>query len=152
MIKKIFFCGSLFLILITLFSGQAMVIGANWWGKFGEPKYGGTLIVREAALDSVSFDPAAPMGGELAVFYEGLFMHDWTLDRNIWPFRTGYVPTDYMVGMLAESTSRNSKYGVRLWDCRMPFTVKVQVVEKPNRPPLSWPWKNYKKTISNDHG
>jgi peptide/nickel transport system substrate-binding protein len=76
---------------------------ANWWDKYGEPKYGGTITVRVPSLNS-NFDPwyAGPFAGPLQQ-YESACWEDWTLDRNIWPFLGSYVPDEYCTGALAKS-------------------------------------------------
>jgi peptide/nickel transport system substrate-binding protein len=78
----------------------------NWWDEFGEPQYGGTITVPATSLE-VSFDPWIMTAGESQLGYqincETLFWSDWTLDRNTWPSREGFIPEEYLEGRLAES-------------------------------------------------
>jgi peptide/nickel transport system substrate-binding protein len=76
---------------------------ANWWDKWGEPEYGGTMVFRVTTLVD-DFDPCSMMPSNAHHYwYEHLFMHDWTLDRKIWSFKTGWVPSEYYIGHLVES-------------------------------------------------
>jgi len=76
----------------------------NWWTELGEPQYGGTIVVRMAALAD-KFDPYFPWGAGAVHYYwyEHLLTWDWTLDRDVWPFKTAWATSDYFRGMLAES-------------------------------------------------
>ncbi|MFC1933008.1 ABC transporter substrate-binding protein [Chloroflexota bacterium] len=71
----------------------------NWWDKFGEPQYGGTITLR-ARRDIAHFDPywrANPLN------LENLCSSDWKLDRKIYDFKTAMVPLEYELPSLAES-------------------------------------------------
>ncbi len=92
--------------------------GANWWGEYGEPEYGGEIVFRTGQLDAISFDPKTPMWGHTLYFCEALFGPDWTLDRSIWPYNMGFTPEEYYAGWLAES-----------WDWTGPQTVTVKLRE-----------------------
>jgi peptide/nickel transport system substrate-binding protein len=78
---------------------------ANWWGKFGEPKYGGKLVMRVDDFSTLVFDPYdhPVFSGQWLLWYETLFSTDWTLDRSIWPFNTVVTPQKYAVGCLADT-------------------------------------------------
>jgi peptide/nickel transport system substrate-binding protein len=74
---------------------------ANWWDKFGEPQYGGTITVRTTAIAG-NFDPYQAQAGAWMFMYETLFFPSWTVDRNIWSFKPGFTPADYRVGLLVK--------------------------------------------------
>jgi peptide/nickel transport system substrate-binding protein len=76
----------------------------NWWDKFGEPQYGGTITIREQILGS-SFDCGANPGIMVPTLWlDLLWEYDWTVDREEeWPFKTYLVPADYYSGTLVES-------------------------------------------------
>jgi peptide/nickel transport system substrate-binding protein len=75
---------------------------ANWWDKFGQPEYGGTLTVRTDVLPE-NFDPYPNFATLAWYLYESLFNHDWTLDRNVFDFTYRWTPPEYNVGTLIES-------------------------------------------------
>jgi peptide/nickel transport system substrate-binding protein len=79
--------------------------GTNWSKQFGEPQYGGTINLRVADTSDLQFDPYGhPWFGGLGMFhFDCLFTYDWTVDRNEWPFKTMFTPTQYMTGSVAES-------------------------------------------------
>jgi peptide/nickel transport system substrate-binding protein len=78
--------------------------GGNWWDKWGEPQYGGT-ITYEYTGDVTSWDPYSPRTGYIAInmYANTLAEPDWKLDRDIWDFKINYVPMEYYDGALAES-------------------------------------------------
>jgi len=101
----------------------------NWWDKFGEPQYGGTLIVATDQLGTISLDPAIPMGSQYQYWLEGLFTADWKTDRNVWSFTTGYTPPEYYQGWLAEK-----------YEIKEPLTVLVFIrkgIHWQNKPPVN---------------
>lgn len=72
---------------------------SHWWDVFGEPEYGGELIIREGELTGMSWDPSSPFGS----FYtqmpaETMFQPNWTTDRKLWAFQYGFTPIEYMTG------------------------------------------------------
>ncbi|MFC1921278.1 ABC transporter substrate-binding protein [Chloroflexota bacterium] len=76
----------------------------EWWDKFGEPEYGGTLVLR-ATSDPTSWDPyygGAAVWGFYSIL-EKLAFTDWSLDREIWDMKSPFVPIKYRVGCLAEN-------------------------------------------------
>jgi len=79
------------------------ITSANWWDKFGEPQYGGTINFCYGMLMGTSFDLYTYFGGELDLWYEALFTPRWTADRQEWPMTTSYYPDKYWTGNLAES-------------------------------------------------
>jgi peptide/nickel transport system substrate-binding protein len=81
---------------------QTPTAQANWWDKFGEPKYGGTLLLRTNSL-ALDLDPATTWGGLYGTFGDFLWNGDWTLDRGIWSFQTAFAPDDCWAGCLAET-------------------------------------------------
>jgi peptide/nickel transport system substrate-binding protein len=90
---------------------------AKWWDKFGEPTYGGTLIVRTGALSGSMDQAAGTTGGWMTYpWLEGLFMADWAVDRGIWSFPSGFWPIEYYSGILAKS-----------WEHTDPLTVTVHL-------------------------
>lgn len=103
---------------------------ANWWDELGEPQYGGTLTVRTSTLAWTSFDPTVIMGMQAYQWeYETLFTNSWTVDRDIFSFKPGFVPVEYNQGLLAES-----------WEQIDPTTVRVQLrqgIHWQNKPPLN---------------
>jgi peptide/nickel transport system substrate-binding protein len=104
---------------------------ANWWDKFGEPEYGGTLIHRTAdTLTGVGLDPAIPRGGSNQRFWvETLFIPNWAVDRSIFSFSSSYVPLEYCTGWLAES-----------WEWSDPLTLTVHLrhgVHWQDKPPTN---------------
>jgi|WetSurMetagenome_2_1015567.scaffolds.fasta_scaffold78776_2 peptide/nickel transport system substrate-binding protein len=94
----------------------------NWWDKFGKPQYGYEMVVWAGAINGGSFDPDVGFGlsagvpGPRALFFEPLATLDWTLDRNIWAYQTGFTPLNYMVGELAES-----------WEQKDPTTIILHI-------------------------
>jgi peptide/nickel transport system substrate-binding protein len=102
----------------------------NWWDKLGQPKYGGSINVRTNTLAWTSFDPAVAMGMQVYQWeYESLFVNDWTVDRNTWSFKLGFVPLEYTTGLLAQS-----------WEQDSPTTVKItlrQGIHWQNKPPVN---------------
>lgn len=103
--------------------------GSQWWGKFGVPQYGGTLNL-SSDLSTVGFDPGSMMGTRTSLFWlEALLCYDWALDRNIWPYATGWTPIEHLKGSLAES-----------WEQPDPATVIVHVrhnIHWQNKPPVN---------------
>lgn len=95
---------------------------AEWWEELGEPQYGGTLTIRAARIDAVSFDPANRVGSDYQYCLEELFTNDWQMDRNTWSFKTGFTPVEFHQGLLAES-----------WEKTDPKTVLVHI-----RPNVFW--------------
>jgi peptide/nickel transport system substrate-binding protein len=75
---------------------------ANWWDKFGEPEYGGTITYRVPSL-ALELDPYSYWGGLYDYFGDYLWQWDWTMDRNTWDFSTMFTPDQYWTGRLAES-------------------------------------------------
>ena len=71
------------------------------------PQYGGIFIYSSKA-DVISFDPyngrpGLNAGGPQRFYLEKLAMPDVTVDRNVWDFKTLFIPIKYMKGQLAES-------------------------------------------------
>ena len=75
--------------------------GGDWWNKFGEPQYGGTITSRIASSPP-HFDPFLGMGPS-SIWLETLGMRDWTVDRETWAHNVMYVPAEYSSGLIAES-------------------------------------------------
>lgn len=75
---------------------------ANWWDKFGQPQYGGTLNIRLNSL-SLDLDPATTWGGLYQYFGDYLWQGNWTLDRSIWGFQSSFIPDQYWVGNLVDT-------------------------------------------------
>ena len=66
----------------------------KWWNKFGEPKYGGTINIRlDGDMLQMMLDPYSSWGGP--PYFEGLWVPDWTLDRDIYPFKQSFTPDKY---------------------------------------------------------
>jgi peptide/nickel transport system substrate-binding protein len=78
-----------------------MTTQANWWDKFGEPEYGGTITVPTNRIEN-AFDPYnwQTTGG---AWRDTLWWPDWTLDRSsgIFGHRT-WIPEIHQ-GIIAES-------------------------------------------------
>jgi peptide/nickel transport system substrate-binding protein len=88
---------------------------AKWWeGKWGKPKYGGSINVAVLMFPN-SFDPSFPMMCQYRS-YEGMFMPDVTIDREEWSFKIEGVAPKY-VGLLAESWE---------WEDSMTLVVKLR--------------------------
>ena len=67
---------------------------ANWWDKFGPPKYGGTLnMAAWPGLNQVFFDPYLQSGfggySAFGITTENPFYLNWYVDRNTQPLLTG---------------------------------------------------------------
>jgi peptide/nickel transport system substrate-binding protein len=75
--------------------------GANWWDKFGEPEYGGTITFRRDQIQ-FCFDPKDPFN-YCTYTNEPLFVDNWVLDRNIWGFQNFFNPEPYLQPLVAES-------------------------------------------------
>jgi len=77
--------------------------GGNWWDKFGEPRCGGTLTITTGSLPT-TFDPAAGFAPVSTTgCFDMLFIWDWTVDRELYPFKTFVVPIKYTKGLLVET-------------------------------------------------
>lgn len=104
----------------TSVTTQPVPTEANWWDKFGTPQYGGTLAIRSAMLSGGSFDPSAGMmgAGGMATntWLQGLAFFDWTLDRNVWAYPTGFTPLEYYKGLLIDG-----------WEQTDPLTITLNV-------------------------
>jgi peptide/nickel transport system substrate-binding protein len=74
---------------------------ANWWDKFGEPKYGGTMSL-QTNMFPTNFDPYS-FFGLMNYVYEPLIAHDWKYDRSKFGFTGSWAPESYWQGDLAES-------------------------------------------------
>lgn len=85
-----------------------------WWDKFGEPEYGGEMVVHVSGFE-YNFDPILWAGGWLG-HWEGLFYRDWTVDRSEEAFAAEFVNVEYYTGGLAES-----------WEYKDPTTVTVNI-------------------------
>lgn len=110
-------------------------VEANWWDEWGVPEYGGTLTIRTTFVNPGSFDPTAGMmgGGGFAsnLMYEGLAGPDWALDRDIWSYPTGFVPLEYLQGVLLDDQG---------WELTDPTTITLHVrqgIHWQNRPPVN---------------
>jgi peptide/nickel transport system substrate-binding protein len=88
----------------------------KWWDKFGEPQYGGELVIRSTTNPS-NLDPIH--SDHITQIYSGwmerLFAEDWTLDPNIYDFK-GVPPKQFLKGLLAES-----------WEFPAPDTLVVHI-------------------------
>jgi len=78
--------------------------GGNWWDKFGEPEYGGTMTILTAD-QYWSWDPYRGLDFTFTeqLYYENLTCGDWTLDREIFSYEGIWTPNDRYVGWVAES-------------------------------------------------
>ena len=74
----------------------------DWWDKFGEPEYGGTITLRVNQLDP-GFDNITFFGGQWQFWFEKLWTNDWVLDRDIFDFTPMFCPEEFQTGLLAES-------------------------------------------------
>lgn len=105
--KKIFWSAICLLAILSLvfstFSGVSAVNG-NWWDREGEPQYGGTINLPNFRVGSMEegIDPWSWMNLG-AGWHETLFAYDWTLDRDVFSFQSGWVPNEYMGPCLAET-------------------------------------------------
>jgi peptide/nickel transport system substrate-binding protein len=102
--------------------------GGNWWDKYGEPQYGGTLTLAGGTL-SPKFDTTDWTFTTTNNHFENLFHGDWTLDRKIWPFIDTAYLQKYAAPWLAES-----------WEWVDPQTVTVHIrrgVYWQNKPPVN---------------
>jgi ABC-type transport system substrate-binding protein len=75
-----------------------------WWRKFGKPEYGGELVIR-ANWNIEDFDPhiRGPYGNIYAAWMETLTSDDWTLDPEIFDYKTHWRPIQYLKGCLAKN-------------------------------------------------
>lgn len=93
-------------------------VTANWWDKFGEPQYGGTLRALRTTM-SPSWDQTFPMGSDVVTLTgEHLFQASWTTDPDEFSLSSGFVPVEYMEGLVAES-----------WEQQDPQTFIVKIRE-----------------------
>ena len=79
--------------------------GGNWWDKFGEPEYGGTLTY-SVGMDVTTWDPYRGFDfytNTNQLFYENIAHQDWTLDRETFNYIGSWTPNDRYAGWLAES-------------------------------------------------
>jgi len=100
----------------------------NWWDSFGTPVYGGELNWRTDTHPS-NYDPYN-YAMLLTYPYEGLFMHNWMVDRTKeYSFQYMWTPEKYWTGWLAES-----------WKFADPQTMIINIrqgVHWQNKPPLN---------------
>jgi peptide/nickel transport system substrate-binding protein len=105
---------------------------AKWWDKLGTPKYGGTITFRTPTLDDIYFDQflhIALFPPLWAKWLDTLAYPDWAVDRNIWSFKTMYIPLKYLRGVLLES-----------WELTDPLTLTAKVrkgIYWQNKPPVN---------------
>ena len=84
-------------------TAPATTTAANWWDKFGEPQYGGTLTTRVTSLAD-NFDPMNLPWASNYFSYEVLFQADWTLPRTTYSFKIAAVPdAKWVVGTVVDS-------------------------------------------------
>jgi len=77
---------------------------AQWWDKFGEPKYGGTITVVNPGILTISFDNYSLIGSGDQWWLESLFSQNvWTLDRSEWNYAAGFIPPQYCSGCLVDT-------------------------------------------------
>jgi peptide/nickel transport system substrate-binding protein len=101
----------------------------NWWDKYGQPKYGGTINFSYAGLRGLAFDPYTMPGGDINLFYDSMFGKSWTSDRSQWGFVGMFTPDDYVVGNLVET-----------WEWTDPTTLTVRLhqgVKFQNKAPVN---------------
>jgi len=91
---------------------------ANWWDKFGTPKYGGTITLGTGGVMGTNFDIYTFVGSDFNYWFEPMFRPDWALDRNTWAFSAGFVPDAYLIGNLAKR-----------WEMTDPQTITVHLQE-----------------------
>ncbi len=89
---------------------------ANWWDKFGEPQYGGTLTFAVSGVMGYNWDVDSFVGADNNYYYEALFEPDWTLDRETYSFTGSFVPDQYWGGNLVET-----------WEQTDPTTITVHL-------------------------
>jgi peptide/nickel transport system substrate-binding protein len=77
---------------------------AAWWSTLGTPKYGGTLNL-QSLVDFTMFDPydgkinRTIMNG----YMESLFNDNWTLDPNVFSYKSWQGSNEFETGWLAQS-------------------------------------------------
>jgi peptide/nickel transport system substrate-binding protein len=114
---------------ITTSSTTTSAKQANWWDKFGQPKYGGTLNVPYGGYKGAGFDTFVMGSGDLNLFYDALFGKSWTVDRNQWAFGGMFTPDQYVVGNLVDT-----------WEWTNPTTLTLllhQGVKFQNKAPVN---------------
>jgi peptide/nickel transport system substrate-binding protein len=116
--------------------------GSNWWDKWGEPQYGGTLTVRGTEIDN--WDPYYRGSGDW--WYETLATRNFAgIDRETYDFKTRFTPINYHVGLLAEN------WDIESWDT-VTFHIR-KGVHWHNKPPMNgreldaydieWSWQRF---------
>ena len=101
---------------------------ANWWDKFGEPQYGGTITTATTSYPT-NFDTTSWPGSDWGTWYESLFEPDWTIDRDTWSFAGNFFPDQYWTGNLADT-----------WELTDPQTMTVtlkQGILWQDKPPVN---------------
>jgi ABC-type transport system substrate-binding protein len=75
-----------------------------WWDKLGTPQYGGNIVIR-ANRNIISFDPyiTENQANIYSAWMERLVADDWTLNPEIFDYKTHYHPAQFMKGNLAAS-------------------------------------------------
>jgi len=75
-----------------------------WWDNLGRPVYGGEMVIR-SKRDIVNFDPffAENLTTIQSAWMERLHVDDWTLNPDVYDYRTHIRPAEYVKGHLAES-------------------------------------------------
>lgn len=102
---------------------------ANWWDKFGQPKYGGAINVAVSGFRGISYDVVNPTDGNIPLWYDALFGKSWTVDRAKWSFDGMYTPEEYIVGNLVDT-----------WEWTDPTTLTVRLhqgVKFQNKAPVN---------------
>lgn len=85
----------------TVTPTQTSTPRVDWWEeKWGEPKYGGSIIIRSTGLGSMNFDPIRLGCGP---WLEDLTGYDYTIDPEVCSFVYTFTPLEYRTGLLAES-------------------------------------------------
>ncbi len=110
----------------------------KWWDKLGKPQYGGEMVIR-ANRNIVSFDPyiTENLANIYSAWMERLISDDWTLDPEVFDYKTHWHPSQYMKGHLAEG-----------WEFSDPNTHIVHI-----RKGIHWqgiPPANGREFIAND--
>jgi peptide/nickel transport system substrate-binding protein len=76
------------------------------------------MIQRGPTLGGKNFDPGAMSKFQYMGYLQYLYEQDWTVDPDVWPFKTEFGDPEYFSGLLAES-----------WEQTDPLTITLRVRE-----------------------
>jgi len=128
--RRRFLVSILLIVTLMIFAaGIQKSASAAWWDKFGKPEYGGEFVQATTNLDA-QFDTLSFIGLNNDLWFSvPLFESDWTLDPEIYPTGSFFVPEKYCVPYASEK-----------WELRDPRSFVVYLkkgIKWQNKPPVN---------------